>query len=34
VIGGILRNLSSLLGQPFENVRELNKYRKQMLAAA
>ena len=34
VVGGILRNLSSLLGQPFENVRELNKYRKQMLAAA
>jgi hypothetical protein len=33
VVGGILRNLSSLLGQPFENVRELNKYRKQMLAA-
>jgi hypothetical protein len=34
VVGGILRNLSSLLGQTFENVRDLNRYRKQMLAAA
>jgi len=32
VVGGILRNLSNLLGQPFESVRDLNKYRKQMLA--
>lgn len=32
VIGGILRNLSNLLGQTFESVRDLNKYRKQMLA--
>jgi len=34
VVGGILRNLSNLLGQKFENVRDLNRYRKQMLAAA
>jgi len=34
VVGGILRNLSNLLGQTFENVRDLNKYRKQALAAA
>ena len=33
-VGGILRNLSNLLGQTFENVRDLNKYRKQALAAA
>ena len=32
VVGGILRNLSNLLGQTFESVRDLNKYRKQMLA--
>ncbi|OZA41812.1 MAG: ferritin, partial [Hydrogenophilales bacterium 17-61-76] len=34
VVGGILRNLSNLLGQTFTNVRDLNRYRKQMLAAA
>ncbi len=34
VVGGILRNLSNLLGQTFESVRDLNKYRKQMLAVA
>ena len=33
VVGGILRNLSNLLGQTFESTRDLNKYRKQMLAA-
>ena len=33
VIGGILRNLSSLLGESFSSVRDLNKYRKLMLAA-
>ena len=32
--GTIPRNLSNLLGQTFESVRDLNKYRKQMLAAA
>ena len=34
VIGGILRNLSNLLGQTFETTRDLNRYRKQALAAA
>ncbi|MGB0127268.1 MAG: ferritin-like domain-containing protein [Rhodocyclaceae bacterium] len=33
VIGGILRNLSSLFGQPFTTVTELNRFRK-LLAAA
>ena len=33
VIGGILRNLSNLLGESFSSVRDLNKYRKLMLAA-
>ena len=33
VVGAILRNLSNLLGQTFENVRDLNRYRKQALAA-
>ena len=34
VVGGILRNLSNLLGQTFENTRDLNRYRKQALTAA
>ena len=34
VEGGVLRNRTNLLGQPFENVRDLNRYRKQALAAA
>lgn len=34
VVGGILRNLSNLLGQTFENVRDLNRYRKQARMAA
>ncbi|RXM22094.1 ferritin-like domain-containing protein, partial [Citrobacter sp. AAK_AS5] len=32
-VGGILRNLSSLFGQPFETVADLNRYRKQFAAA-
>jgi len=34
VIGGILRNLSSLFGQTFETVMDLNRFRKQVSAAA
>jgi hypothetical protein len=30
VVGGILRNLSVLLGQRFESVRDLNRYRKSL----
>ncbi len=33
VVGAILRNLSILLGQPFEDVRALNRYRKSLGAA-
>ena len=33
VIGGILRNLSSLFEQKFETVGELNRFRKQLAAA-
>lgn len=33
VIGGILRNLSSLLGHPFQTVSDLNRYRKSLVAA-
>ncbi|WP_432724036.1 ferritin-like domain-containing protein [Jeongeupia wiesaeckerbachi] len=33
VIGGILRNLSSLFGEKFETPAELNRFRKQLLAA-
>jgi len=32
VVGGILRNLSLLLGQSFEDVRDLNRYRKALAA--
>lgn len=34
VVGGILRNLSSLFGQNFETVQELNRFRKGLTAAA
>jgi hypothetical protein len=34
VVGGILRNLSSLFEQPFETVADLNRYRKQFAAFA
>ncbi len=34
VVGSILRNLSHLLGVPFDNVRDLNKYRKGLRDAA
>jgi hypothetical protein len=34
VVGAILRNLSILLGQPFEKVRDLNRYRRSLPAAA
>jgi hypothetical protein len=34
VVGAILRNLSVLLGQPFETVRDLSRYRRTMAAAA
>ncbi len=34
VVGAILRNLSILLGQPFETVRDLNRYRKALPAVA
>ena len=33
VIGGILRNLSSLLGHPFQTVSDLNRYRKSLVVA-
>jgi hypothetical protein len=33
VVGGILRNLSSLFGVPFETVADLNRYRKRFAAA-
>jgi hypothetical protein len=33
VVGAILRNLSILLGQPFDDVRALNRYRKSLGAA-
>jgi hypothetical protein len=33
VVAGILRNLGALFGRKFESVRELNRYRKEMLAA-
>lgn len=33
VIGGILRNLSNLMGQTFETVQQLNLFRKQLAAA-
>jgi hypothetical protein len=32
VVGSILRNLSILLGQPFEDLRALNRYRKSLAA--
>ena len=34
VVGGILRNLSSLFGMAFETVTDLNRYRKQLSIAA
>ena len=34
VMGGILRNLSSLFGQEFKNVTELNRYRKSLASPA
>mgnify|MGYP001340700056 CR=1 FL=1 len=34
VVGGILRNLSSLFGETFKTVSELNRYRKSLPAAA
>jgi hypothetical protein len=34
VAGAILRNLSLLTGEPFESVRDLNRYRKGLAAAA
>ncbi|GAA5179355.1 hypothetical protein GCM10025771_21200 [Niveibacterium umoris] len=34
VIGGILRNLSSLFGQAFETAQDLNRFRKSLGAAA
>ena len=34
VMGGILRNLSSLFGQEFKSVTELNRYRKSLTSAA
>jgi hypothetical protein len=33
VVGSILRNLSILLGQPFEDLRALNRYRKSLGAS-
>ena len=33
VVGAILRNLSILLGQPFQDLRALNRYRKSLGAA-
>jgi hypothetical protein len=33
VIGGILRNLSSLFGETFETVQQLNQYRRSLTAA-
>jgi hypothetical protein len=32
-VGGILRNLSSLFERPFESVQQLNRYRKELVAA-
>jgi hypothetical protein len=34
VVGGILRNLSLLLGESFESVRDLNRYRRGLVHAA
>lgn len=34
VVGGILRNLSSLFGESFDNVAALNRFRKRFAAAA
>jgi hypothetical protein len=34
VVGGILRNLSALLGQTFTSVQELNRFRKGIAAPA
>ena len=34
VMGGILRNLSSLFGQEFKTVTELNRYRKSLASPA
>ena len=33
VVGGILRNLSSLLGEAFDKVSDLNRYRKRVAVA-
>jgi hypothetical protein len=33
VVGGILRNLSSLFGEPLESVKDLNRYRRTLRAA-
>jgi hypothetical protein len=33
-VGGILRNLSSLFGQTFTSVHELNRFRKGLAAPA
>jgi hypothetical protein len=33
VVGGILRNLSLLLGESFESIRDLNRYRRTLAAA-
>jgi hypothetical protein len=33
VVGGILRNLSSVLGERFETVRDLSRYRRSLKAA-
>jgi len=33
VVGGILRNLSSLFGEPVESVKDLNRYRRTLRAA-
>jgi hypothetical protein len=33
VVGGILRNLGILFGRKFESVRELNRYRKELMPA-
>jgi hypothetical protein len=33
VVGGILRNLSSLFGEPIESVKDLNRYRRTLRAA-
>jgi hypothetical protein len=34
VVGGILRNLSLLLGEKFETARDLSRYRKRLAVAA